>query len=198
MKTKLFLFAAIFCVSFNSYATTDTVTVQNHVFTPSSISSVPLGDTIMWIWLNGTHTTTSTSIPAGAATWNNNMNSTSTTFIYVPTVAGTYNYQCNIHVSMGMIGSFTVVGGTGINGTAAVPITAISPNPVSQTLHIQFRSTAPMTITMTDMAGKKTIVKKFSGKKSADINVADVPAGNYIFHAEQGTEVFNQQIVVKH
>src|SRR5450432_2831133 len=89
-------------------ATTQVVNVQNFSFTPSSFS-INLGDTVKWVWVNGTHTTSSLTIPVGAATWNHNMNSSAgnTSFTYVPTVSGTYNFQCNIHPTT-MMGSFTV------------------------------------------------------------------------------------------
>lgn len=109
---KLFLVVALFFFSGTASATTQTITVQNTVFTPSSVT-VNLGDTIKWVWINGVHTTTSTTIPAGAASWNHDMNSTAgnTEFIYVPTVLGTYNYWCLVHGSF-MVASFTVICGT--------------------------------------------------------------------------------------
>src|SRR6185503_20812570 len=47
------------------------------------------------------------TIPAGAAAWNSNINSSTKTFVYVPAVTGTYNYHCTIH-STTMLGNFTV------------------------------------------------------------------------------------------
>src|SRR6201989_696461 len=101
--------AVVICLLFvmKAYSFTQIVTVQNHVFTPSSFT-INLGDTVKWTWINGSHTTTSLTIPAGAAAWNHNMNSTSTSFIYVPTKTGVYNYKCTPHQSIGMVGNFTV------------------------------------------------------------------------------------------
>ena len=50
---------------------------------------------------------TSTTIPANAASWTN---TSGTSFVYVITVPGTYNYHCEIHYSLGMTGSFTASG----------------------------------------------------------------------------------------
>ncbi|MBA3649172.1 MAG: T9SS type A sorting domain-containing protein [Chitinophagales bacterium] len=97
----LFLFALA------SKATIQIVTVQNFSFSPSSFT-VNLGDTVKWVWVDGGHTTTSTSIPAGATSWDSQINSGNTTFKYVPSVVGTYNYHCAIHPTT-MIGSFSVV-----------------------------------------------------------------------------------------
>ncbi|MEP6684001.1 MAG: T9SS type A sorting domain-containing protein [Parafilimonas sp.] len=107
---KRILSAITICILFTmkAYSFTQIVTVQNHVFTPSNFT-INLGDTIKWTWLNGSHTTTSLTIPAGAATWDHPINSSSTSFTYVPSKPGAYNYKCTPHFAMGMQGSFTVV-----------------------------------------------------------------------------------------
>jgi hypothetical protein len=76
---------------------------------------VVVGDIIKWVWVNGSHTTTSTDIPAGAATWDSPMNSASTTFQYEVTAPGVYNYQCTPHAAFGMTAQFTA--------SALVPVT---------------------------------------------------------------------------
>lgn len=83
--------------------------MANFAFTPSSFT-INLGDTVKWVWVSGSHTTKSTNIPNGASSWDHAINSSSgnTSFIYVPSVTGTYNYKCNIHPTT-MLGSFTVV-----------------------------------------------------------------------------------------
>ena len=107
MKKILPVFAACLLFVLKASSFTQVVTVQNHVFTPASFT-INLGDTIVWNWVNGSHTTTSLSIPAGAVAWNKNINTSNKTFIYIPAVAGAYNYKCTPHQAMGMIGNFTV------------------------------------------------------------------------------------------
>jgi plastocyanin len=94
-------------------------------FVPATGVTINLGDTIKFQWQNGSHTTTSTTIPAGATAWNQNINSGSTTYIYVPAVVGAYNYKCIPHELMGMVGSFNVVctPPTASSVTPAGPIT---------------------------------------------------------------------------
>jgi plastocyanin len=94
--------------SYNPPTTSGThvISAGGTAFSPVSVSA-KVGDTVKFIWSSGTHTTTSTSVPTGAATWNAPLTSTNTSFIYIITVAGTYNFQCNFHASMGMTGSFT-------------------------------------------------------------------------------------------
>lgn len=117
--TFIFLHAGIL----SSQATKHVVTVANFVFTPSSIT-INLGDTMEWQWLNGLHTTTSTTIPAGAAAWSNAIDASHLSFKYVPSVLGTYNYKCNIHPTT-MLASFTVI------CPAAVPITISAGGPTT-------------------------------------------------------------------
>jgi plastocyanin len=89
-----------------AFATTHTVQVGNYFFNPSTLN-VEVGDIVKWVWVAGNHTTTSSTIPAGAASWDKLINSSNQTYSYTVTVAGTYNYVCTPHASMGMVGSFT-------------------------------------------------------------------------------------------
>lgn len=91
------------------FAAKHVVNVQNFSFSPANISNVQLGDTIRWVWVSGTHTTTSSTIPGGAASWNSPITSSVTSFEYKVIVAGTFNYVCTPHAGGGMVGSFTAV-----------------------------------------------------------------------------------------
>lgn len=86
-----------------------TVQTGNFFFNPSTLNNVHPGDTIRWVWVAGSHTTTSSTIPSGAAGWDEPITSSSTTYDYIPVVTGTYNYVCTPHAGMGQIGNFTVV-----------------------------------------------------------------------------------------
>lgn len=99
-----FIAALLFVISGTvANATIWTVQVVDYQFMDDPIA-VYVGDTIHWEWNEGTHTTTSTTVPAGAASWNADINSSQTFYEYVVTVAGTYEYHCLFHSSM--IGSF--------------------------------------------------------------------------------------------
>ena len=120
MKKNLLLLFAVCLLALPAFATVVTVTVANYSFTPSSSVTLNINDTIKWVWSNGAHTTTSGTIPTGAATWNAPISSTSASYSYVPTVAGTYNYFCTPHQSLGMTGTFTVNCATLATPTASV------------------------------------------------------------------------------
>jgi plastocyanin len=106
--TGLLIALLVLVFSISGFSMKWVVTVANFQFTPSSISNVSPGDTIRWEWVSGTHTTTSTSVPAGAATWDAPIDAVNTFYEYPATVVGTYNYHCMHHPSM--TASFTVVG----------------------------------------------------------------------------------------
>ena len=74
---------------------------------PRTISA-QVGDIVIWHWVNGMHTTTSTSVPVGALPWNSPIDSTHMQFRYRLQVAGTYQYQCNFHFAQGMRGTIVV------------------------------------------------------------------------------------------
>src|SRR5512141_832995 len=108
MKKKssvLGLLLSIFIL--NTEARQIQVNVLAMKFSPSRFSA-NIGDTIHFVWVTGTHTTTSTSVPAGALAWNQPINSTQLSCYYPVKVAGNYTYRCNFHFTMGMVGSFNV------------------------------------------------------------------------------------------
>lgn len=102
---------SVFIMTASVIANTTVITVSSFQFTPSNVS-VSVGDTVKWQWIDGSHTTTSLTIPSGAASWDSPMTSGNPTFLYPVTVAGTYNYQCTPHSGV-MTGTFTATAGSG-------------------------------------------------------------------------------------
>ena len=100
------------------FAVTHNVQVGNYYFNPSSLN-VEVGDIVKWVWVQGSHTTTSSSIPGGAASWDEPITSGNPTFSYTVTVVGVYNYVCTPHAGMGQTGSFTA--------TAPAPTLTVTP-----------------------------------------------------------------------
>ncbi|KAA5534840.1 T9SS type A sorting domain-containing protein [Taibaiella lutea] len=107
--TWVFLVLITFSTVNKLHATNHTVLVggsSGMSFVPSSLS-FPLGDTITWVWDAGFHTTTSINIPGGAASWDQQITTSGDSYSYVPTIVGTYEYNCTYHAPM-MSGTFTV------------------------------------------------------------------------------------------
>lgn len=120
--TAIFLFflsiPVIFSIPDKVNATVYTIQVADNFFNPAS-QNATVGDTILFQWVGPVrpHTVTcdpgadpSTSLPGGATTFNEPINSGAQTYEYVLTVAGTYNYNCQFHAP-GMAGTLTVAAG---------------------------------------------------------------------------------------
>lgn len=121
IKSVLSLLAVTILISYvtvtEAFAVKHIVNVQNYVFVPANLN-VQVGDTIRWVWINGVHTTTSTTIPTGASSWDAPMTSSNPVFEYRVGVSGVYNYLCTPH-SSSQIGSFT----------ATMPVATLSVTP---------------------------------------------------------------------
>ena len=186
LKKTAFLIAGLSFISL-AHATKHVVTVQNFMFSPSSFSAT-IGDTVEWQWINGGHTTTSRTgmIPAGAATWSNPMNSSSTTFDYVITKAGTYNYWCAIH-TVAMEASFSVT-------TTAVPyvesfttLASVFPNPANNRVDFHLNTCAETNIlTVIDIQGRVVLRKPLNDLDNM-IDVSEWTKGIYFYQVNACT-----------
>ncbi len=123
-----------------------TVAVANFSFTDggsgTSTTTIQAGDTVTWTWgaTSGVpHSTTSDSVPAGAATWDSG--TSASPFSFGPTtftVAGTYTYHCSVH-----------------------------PGTMTGTIVVQAAATATAMATNTPMAATSTPVAATSTPRSA-------------------------------
>lgn len=105
---KFTLFTAFLLCSFSFlYATTIVVRVSDFQFQPKTVNA-KVGDTIRWRWISGSHTTTSVTIPANARAWDRAINTNMRNFRYRLRQAGTYQYKCTPHNSLGMTGTIIV------------------------------------------------------------------------------------------
>jgi plastocyanin len=189
MKKQYILISSVLVLlltGFNhrSYGTTWLVEVSNFTFSPSSLQNVKVGDTVHFQWVSGTHTTTSTTIPAGAATWNQPITNTAQTYDYIPTLPGIYNYKCTPHTGMGMIGSFTVTFHTGISDQKNALSVEIYPNPVLTVATVKLFSDPSHLagLTIYDITGKTLLASDLGNliqNRSVTLDMSSVPAGIY-------------------
>ncbi len=201
-KTYLFLLLIALC-SLQAYATVYTVTVQNFQFSPATINNVQIGDTIKWTWVNGSHTTTSTSIPAGATTWDHAMTQSSTTFLYKVTKAGVYNYVCTPHAP-GMAGSFTV------SAVSAVPAIedeettfSLRGNVVTDEFKIDFilANSTQVSVRLYNLIGRMVRnygnVRQGSGSFQQTYPAGDLPKGLYLLAIEVGNQRTTRRVIIE-
>ncbi len=106
-------------------ATIHVVEARNFFYSPANIS-VNTGDTVRFQRIEGSHPTSSTS-----GDWTSfvffPLNASEPTFDLVFDNPGTYNYQCDFHAAVGMIGSITVLGSPSCS-TASPPTGQSSTN----------------------------------------------------------------------
>jgi len=200
----LLLFSAL---SLDTLSTTWTVNVQDFFFSPANLPNVVVGDTIKWQWINGDHTTTSVTVPTGAATWDEPLQAGNQTFIYVVTTAGNYHYKCTPHFP-GMEGFFeaNIIGITPIS--SEVPnrfsLSQNYPNPFNPVTDIKFDIAAATNVKLTvmNMLGQEVEVlvnqNLSAGTYKADWNASNYPSGIYFYKLEAGDFVdVKKMILVK-
>ncbi|HSD63272.1 MAG TPA: plastocyanin/azurin family copper-binding protein, partial [Ignavibacteriaceae bacterium] len=101
---KKYVLSVLISLTMISFVPAETlnVNVVDYAFTPADIVC-SIGDTVVWTYdplALAPHTTTSTSVPAGASTWDYTFAGPGDTYTYVIEVAGDYTYQCNFHPAM--------------------------------------------------------------------------------------------------
>ncbi len=120
-----------------SAATTFTVTIApggQLMFSPSS-QTINVGDTVMWQWGVGLHSTTSGLPCLADDKWNSGLQVNPTTFSVTFTSAGTFSYFCQLHCVFGMTGEIVVQEPTATPTPTATPAptTTAVPSPVPAT-----------------------------------------------------------------
>jgi plastocyanin len=187
--------ALLFLLLFAStitYSTTWVVLVGNFQFTPNNLN-VTVGDTIKWQWVNDIHTTTSMTIPASAAPWDEPITQTSQTFSYPVTVAGNYHYKCTPHFP-GMEGDFQAspIGIVPISGSvpAVFNLGQIYPNPFNPVTNIRvdIPRSSFVKLTVYNLLGGEVEVlvnqNLNTGSYSVDWDASKHSSGVYIYKIE--------------
>ena len=116
LRTYFFLVSFVLFSSYNAQVN-HTVNTVGNTFSPASIT-ISVGDTVTWINGGGFHNVnaTLTTYPNNPEGFGNNVAS-GWTFHHVFTIAGLYNYQCDPHVGMNMVGTVNVQANNPMLGT---------------------------------------------------------------------------------
>lgn len=199
MKSKLLFSFALLLMAFSVKATTVTVNAEGMVFTPANVT-INLGDTVKFVYVSGSdHTTTSVTIPAGAATWDAPLTQAAPTFIYVPTVAGNYSYVCTPHAP-GMAGTFKVNPAAGISDLAAVnEVFSMYPNPAQSTLNISLKNKQKDTrVTVADLAGKQVLALENITSGNTQLDISHLSNGLYFIRVVENGRIYVRKFAVNH
>ncbi|MBS1586923.1 MAG: T9SS type A sorting domain-containing protein [Bacteroidetes bacterium] len=166
-------------------------------FSPSSIT-FPIGDTIEWVWSSGTHTTTSDAagIPVGAASWDQPINASNTTYMYKPTVTGVYNYHCTFHQGLGMIGNFTVTSPTTVTNVAANTKMLISPNPATGTINIPVNGSAIVEVYNLNGSLVRRLIPMEGSLGGQTYRIDEIAEGTYFIHIRTAGATFTEKLII--
>tara|TARA_B100001564_G_scaffold49285_1_gene36337 strand:- start:18 stop:902 length:885 start_codon:yes stop_codon:yes gene_type:complete len=109
MKKYYAIFALLFLALSANSTTHSVIANNNNNFVPSSLNVI-LGDTVDFINTGGFHNVNGTlaTFPNNPQGFGNSVSNTNWTYQYVFNTVGTYNYQCDPHVAMGMVGTIIV------------------------------------------------------------------------------------------
>ena len=90
-------------------ATNHSVTTVGNTFSPANIT-VNIGDTVTWSNGGGSHNVNATlaTYPNNPEGFGNSVSNSSWTLQHIFSIPGTYNYQCDPHTGMGMVGTVVV------------------------------------------------------------------------------------------
>jgi len=173
-----------------------TVSVMNFSFSPASFTAT-VGDTIKWVWVAGTHTTTATTIPLGAASWDHPIDASNTEFEYVITAPGTYNYWCSIHTTM-MEANFTVTPASVQPVESSTnSFAVVYPNPANQVLNVRLRNYHYSSdLVVTDISGKEVARETLTGAENT-IDLSKWGKGIYFYRLNSGIETLNGKFEVQ-
>lgn len=178
-------------------------------FAPTTTNAI-VGDTITFEWVDGDHTTTcdgstGTSLPGGAATWDEPISSSTPTFSYVITVAGTYNYKCIPHFPH-MVGTINATVSSITQTSSTFPevysLNQNFPNPFNPSTSIKFdiANTGFVNIKVYDNLGKEvsTLVNEnlSAGSYQVNWNAAGLTSGIYFYRLETSDYVATKKMLL--
>lgn len=190
---KLYTFIFLLFAAFSAKATIHDVIVSNNSFTPS-VLSVMVGDTVRWSLAQGTHTTTSSIVPSGAATWNHTFSGPGDQFEYKVTVAGNYGYICSFHG--GMAGGFTASSTASVSHLDDNVILKAFPNPFKSKLSIPNKTADNIEILNVLGESVKSVAVN-SNEKFTVLDLSELKKGVYFYVLKQEGEILETRRVVK-
>ncbi|MCG6186245.1 T9SS type A sorting domain-containing protein [Maribellus maritimus] len=108
MKESFILVALLFLFQQSIGQQKHAIEVSNNKFTPDELT-IEVGDTVEWTNIEGYHNVNGTqeTYPSNPESFGNSPGN-GWTYSHVFSTAGTYDYQCNPHVGLGMIGKIMV------------------------------------------------------------------------------------------
>ena len=180
-----------------AYSQKHIVNVGDFYFEPSNLT-VEVGDTIRWVWIEGQHTTTSTTIPSGAQSWGSPITSAVTSFEYRVEMAGVYNYHCVLHSSI-QTAQFTAVSTLSVNNKELSNFN-VYPNPSTGVFNITTYSnklqTGKTTIRVFDTKGNLVYDEVKTNFLSGKVDLSKMTRGTYLIQLENKDQIYTNRVAL--
>ena len=189
-------------ISTPALATTYTVTQQGLTFSPNQLT-VEVGDIVLFQWTSGNHTTTSASVPPGAATWDALLTSSMQTFEYTVTVEGIYGYVCTPHALAGMVGGFMAVLPSSAKTQVQANFTMSAGTSANGNLFVTLENamTDMATVTLVDITGRNAMTLHHGAISDATFtirqDVAVLQRGIYFVRFDEGARVVTRKVLIQ-
>jgi len=136
---KLMMLAAVLIIAVitSSAQEKHIVEVSNNVFTPDELQ-IAAGDTVEWRNIEGIHNVNGSqgTFPENPESFGNSTGS-GWTYSHVFNIAGSYDYRCDPHYTLGMTGKIEVSGNDDDKGQLIVNFSGMDPH-VGHTLWLSF------------------------------------------------------------
>lgn len=180
------------------------VTASNNVYTPANIS-INVGDTVRWTNIEGTH-----NVNGSTATFASNPESFSSgspatgwVFDHVFTTAGSYDYRCDLHFGVGMVGTVTVAAPSGDNELIEddnISKVNLYPMPATNFIKVEIAEklllNKNVSIHITDIMGKVVIEEENVVNPSIKYDISMWPGGIYIFQIAHESKIIETKKIV--
>ncbi len=190
MKNSLLIITLL--ISSISFAQTKVSVVAGAgIFTSANVV-VNVGDTVEWTSagfhnVNGTQATFSSN-PASFG----NSPASGWTYFFVFTVAGVYNYQCDVHAP-NMAGTVTVQTPVGINENANVGKVGFYPNPASKELNFSNIKSIKH-VGVYALTGEKILESNLIKEQ---LDISTLSSGIYFVKITTNTETTTEKLIIQ-
>ncbi|WMJ73732.1 T9SS type A sorting domain-containing protein [Cytophagaceae bacterium ABcell3] len=172
-----------------AFSEVDTIFVRNHEFEPDSLT-ISVGDSVVFYWESGDHTTSSHDQPPGTGPWHQHINAQQTSWLMQLTTPGEYHYHSMNYPDI-MTGVIVVEDDeevTSVNtsqNNQKKYIESVYPNPASDVA--QFRISKEGhggTLRVTNIIGEEMESVVVNDSEDTKVNVSAYPEGIYIYTLE--------------
>jgi plastocyanin len=164
-------------------AATTGVNVGNDFFSPATVQ-INAGDTVKWTWIGSiSHSSTSTSAPV---LWDSGIQGNGFTFSHTFPSAGSFPYECVIHVSLGQVGTVNVQAPVNVPPTVALTSPtngATFAAPWAGTIRATASDTDDTVSTVAFFAGSTLLGTVTNPPASVSFPVPNLAAGSYVLKA---------------